>query len=76
MAGLGYKGEDSVPIGEGLAHYAILSLLGPAWFCCGKLAQRAKLPQITGYVIGGIICGPSGKLFGVAMRALRRHTPC
>jgi len=43
-----------------LVHYAVLSLLGPAWYCCGQLAQRAKLPQITGYVIGGIICGPSG----------------
>jgi len=44
-----------------LVHYAVLSLLGPAWYCCGQLAQRAKLPQITGYVIGGIICGPSGR---------------
>jgi Kef-type K+ transport system membrane component KefB len=47
-----------------LVHYAVLSLLGPAWYCCGLLAQRAKLPQITGYVIGGIICGPSGESYG------------
>ncbi len=50
-------------------YYAVLSLLGPAWYCCGQLAQKAKLPQITGYVIGGIICGPSGT-------DLQIHLPC
>lgn len=47
---------------ETLRHYFALALLGPAWWCIGKLAQRAKLPLITGYVVGGIVCGPSGKL--------------
>ena len=41
-------------------HYGALALLGPAWYSAGKLAQRLRLPLITGYVIGGIICGPSG----------------
>ena len=41
-------------------HVLVLSLLVPSWFCFGKLAQKARLPQITGYVIGGVICGHSG----------------
>ena len=25
----------------------------------GRVAQRLKMPQITGYVLGGLLCGPS-----------------
>lgn len=50
--------------GQGVAetgfHVFVLGLLVPAWFCFGKLAQKAGLPQITGYVIGGVLCGYSG----------------
>ena len=39
--------------------FAVLVIVGPAWMGAGRLAQRLKLPQITGYVLGGLLCGPS-----------------
>ena len=45
------------PLAEAAHHLTVLGLLVPAWYCIGKLAQKAKLPQISGYVFGGIICG-------------------
>ena len=41
------------------AAFPVLLVLGPAWFGAGNLSQRVKLPQITGFVLGGLLCGPS-----------------
>ena len=51
-------------VGTGLSEVAfdvtVLALLVPAWYCIGRLAQKVRLPQITGFVIGGVLCGYSG----------------
>ena len=39
--------------------FAVLIIVAPAWLGAGRLAQRAKMPMITGYVIAGLLCGPS-----------------
>lgn len=39
--------------------FAILVVVGPAWMGAGRVAQRLRMPQITGFVLGGLLCGPS-----------------
>ena len=39
--------------------FAVLAIVGPAWMGAGRLAQHVKMPLITGYVLGGLLCGPS-----------------
>lgn len=39
--------------------FAVLVIVGPAWMGAGRVAQRFKMPQITGFVLGGLLCGPS-----------------
>lgn len=41
-----------------LFNCAAAAMLGPTWFMAGKVAQRLKLPLITGYLIAGALCGP------------------
>lgn len=41
-----------------LQAFLIASILAPFSYYAGMAARRLALPQITGYVISGIICGP------------------
>lgn len=38
----------------------ILGVLLAAGFACAKLAQRLRLPSVTGYILAGALLGPSG----------------
>eukprot|EP00891_Asterochloris_glomerata_P006082 jgi/Astpho2/6082/fgenesh1_pg.00084_%23_67_t len=38
---------------------AVLGLLGPSWWFMGKGAQHVKAPLITGYLLAGVLSGPS-----------------
>lgn len=37
-----------------------LVFLAPLWYGAGRLAQRARLPLITGYMLAGVASGPHG----------------
>ena len=41
-----------------LEAFLIACIVAPFSFYAGQAARRFKLPQITGYVVSGIICGP------------------
>lgn len=40
--------------------WGALLMVTPAWHYIGKVASTAQLPLITGYLVGGILCGPYG----------------
>ena len=41
-------------------HFAALLMLSPALLSAGRIAQRLRLPLITGYVLAGMLVGPYG----------------
>lgn len=41
-----------------LVAFSIAAILAPFSYYMGVGARHLKLPQITGYLISGIICGP------------------
>lgn len=43
-----------------LAALGALSVLSPTFWYIGRAAQKLRLPQITGYIAAGILCGPYG----------------
>lgn len=53
---------------------AALAVAGTACVLAGRAAQRARLPQITGFLVAGIAAGPAG--FGlISARLLARLAP-
>jgi NhaP-type Na+/H+ or K+/H+ antiporter len=38
--------------------FLIAAVLSPFSYYAGKAANQLRLPQITGYLVSGIICGP------------------
>lgn len=38
--------------------FLIAAVLAPFSYYSGKAANQLRLPQITGYLVSGIICGP------------------
>lgn len=53
---------------------AAVAAAGTACVLAGRAAQRARLPQITGFLVAGIVAGPAG--FGlITARLLARLAP-
>jgi Kef-type K+ transport system membrane component KefB len=44
--------------GHALVAFSVAAILAPFSYYMGLAARSLKLPQITGYLISGIMCGP------------------
>lgn len=40
--------------------FGALCVILPTLYYVGQLAQKARMPLITGYMLGGVLCGPYG----------------
>jgi hypothetical protein len=40
--------------------FLVAAVLSPCSYAFGRAARRLKLPQITGYLVSGVVCGPYG----------------